>query len=269
MKRKIMCLTLLALGACLTMAGEDADKWLEKMAAVYAKAPLSADYTADMDIEQMGMKMHSKMSGKIIFKDTKHQRMELNVEMDMGGRKMNMTMNTINDGKTMWIDTSMPMGRQVSKMDLDQADQMMKDAGFGSMAGGGLSMDKIVESMKESMDVTVESVKDGKVTLSATYKEVNIEASNPMAGAMSERQNTRMVMVLDEKNIFPLQMSMFIPKDAEKAGIVMNMTNLKYLKESDIPEGTFSFSPPEGVPVIDIGAQMKKATQNQHQGHQH
>ena len=268
MKSRIIILASLALIASFSSAGDDAEKWLEKVAAVYAKAPLTIDYRADMDINQMGMQMNSKMSGTITFKDKKHQRMELKVKMNMGGNDMDMTMTTVNDGKTMWVDSNMPMMRQVSKMDLTEAEEMMKEAGLGNMAGGGMSMGQLVESMKESMDVTVASIKDGKVTLNAVYKEMKVDPESPMAPAVAQRQDTRMVMILDEKNIFPMEMQMFTPKDAEKAGMVMHMENLKYVKEADLPADVFSFTPPEGVQVIDMGEQYKAAKQQGH-GHKH
>lgn len=268
MRLMIAGLTLLmSLFFSTATAGDEATVWLEKLAAIYKKAPLSADYRAEMKMNQMGSEMTSVMTGKVTFKDRNHQRMELDIAMTMGENKIQMTMLTVSDGTTLWVDSSMPMGRQVNKMTIADVEDMMKSAGINGLAGGNVSMDQLVESMQESMDVSLVSVKDGKVTLNAVYKEIKIDPENPMAATLAARQDSRMLMILDEKDIFPLEMKIFMPKTETVPNISMVMTNLKMIKESELPAGVFSYTPPEGVQVIDIGAQMKAA--NQQQSHDH
>ncbi|MCB1041472.1 MAG: hypothetical protein KDC35_00930 [Acidobacteria bacterium] len=238
--------------------GGDVDKWLEKLADVYRKAPLTLDLNADMSVNQMGMQMDMTMSGTMSLKDQTHHRTSMSVSMRMPENaqqqgmpsSMDMAIVTVFDGTTMWVETDIPaMGmKQVMKMGLDQIDEVAKSQGFGNMgiSGGSLDPGKMVEMMTEMLDLQVASVADGKVTLSGELKE---EAKQKMA--QTGMNMGLFTIVMDEENIFPMTFGMAID---EKPFISIAYTNAKFMDTLD--ENLFKYEPPPGVPVQDMGAMM-------------
>ncbi|CAM2068933.1 hypothetical protein SCOR_26430 [Sulfidibacter corallicola] len=247
----------------------EAAKWMKKMVAVYQKAPLSMNMSAKMEMSQQGMSMKMDMNGDIIYKDAKHQHMDIKTKMEMGqGQAMDMSMLYIMDGTTFWMEMQMPpsMGgmKQVMKMSIDQMEKMAEKQGMGGMGMSPGAMDpaKIMENMEKMMDLKYEGTKDGKVTLSA---EMTPEASKKMG--IPTNMGQKMKITLDEKNIFPSEIAFLAEGEGAAPMMVMSFQNLKFLKSVD--DAKFTYTPPEGVMVQDLGKMLEGMQGGGHQGHSH
>lgn len=62
------------------------------------------------------------------------------------------------------------------------------------------------------------------------------------------------MLIFDEKSGFPLAMQAGAPPIVE-----MRFRNLKLVDRADLPEGAFEYTPPDGVPVMDLGSMAKSA----------
>ncbi|MEE8522840.1 MAG: hypothetical protein V3T72_02825, partial [Thermoanaerobaculia bacterium] len=60
----------------------EARVWLEKMIAVYDQGPLTMDYTASLDLKQLGQPISGGIEGNIIYGDRRHMRMEMRIVAD-------------------------------------------------------------------------------------------------------------------------------------------------------------------------------------------
>jgi outer membrane lipoprotein-sorting protein len=202
----------------------------------------------------MGQTGGVDMEGSLTRADEKHMRMAMKLKMDMGGMQMNMDMLSVSDGELMWMDVTSPMagGRQVMKVPLDKVSELTNVApgmGFGSSSG---SVDPVsqIHEMSRMFDLQVEGVAGGRVTLSAEMNE-ETRAKLNQAGADAGEMR-RFTLVLDEKTGFPLEMR----AGGEDPAMVMTFSNLEFLDRDALPADTFTYTPPEGVPVMDLGAMM-------------
>lgn len=232
----------------------DAQKWIDSLAGFYDKAPFQVELGGTMG--GPGMPMSGSIEGVILVKDRTHQRARISFTMGNPeqGQGMKMDMLTVSDGTTSWTEMATPMGKQVMKMTLEEA-KKMAEAG-GAMPGMG-SMDpfSLTDQLAATMDFKVASKEGGKVTLAGTFKD---PSTNMMGGASIDGIS----LVLDEKTGFLDQ----IVVGGEQPILTMSVKNLSFLKASELEAGSFDYTPPEGVRVID--AAQLKAMQGQQGGGQ-
>jgi len=261
---KIKIIRLMALCFALTalnlMAGSDAEskKWIAKMVDVYQKAPLTVDLSANMSMNQGGMSMTAVMEGTMTYADQKHYKMEMDMTAKFSEQgEMKTHILNVSDGTTVWTEMDNPMmgGKQIMKLAIEKAEEFAEQQ--MGMSGMGSSMDptKMVEAMEKMLDIKFDSIRDGRVNLTADM--------TPEAAAMMGQQGQEMgigkfTMSLDEKNIFPMDMVIYI-KDTPM--MTMRFHNLKLIKKSDMNMDQFKYTPPEGASVIDLAESMKQMQQ--------
>lgn len=244
------------LGATSLFAGEDAKAWLLKMAENYSKA-FTVDYLGDMSLDTNGMNMKMAIKGKMTYRDARHMRMKLDIEMNMGEQLMSMNMFQVADGTTMWMKMNMMGNDQVMKMDLGEMEKMLED-GSGNLGqfSNILSMNPMhqIENMSKIIDFKLDGIADGKVTLTGVMNDEFFKTMGANQGPMPEGFDGQMVMILNKKSAFIEEL---ILGSAEKPLMKMRFENLKFLKPDNLGDDLFQFTPPEGVPVMDLIKQMK------------
>ena len=245
MKKWIGILATLAVlpGSAWSEATPEARKWLETMVDIYDRAPLSADFQLTI-APTSGMPMSGTANGKLFLKDRKHQRVEMTMTMGAGGtgQSMEIEMLSVTDGQDTWTEMNMGMGKQVIKFSLEDAEKMTAAGGMGLSMN---AMDPVaqIEQLTRAMDVEFVSVKGGEVTLSAKMTE---KARAAMGNAPLPADGV-MTLVLDEKSGYPIRMTY----GGDQPMMKLETTRFDFIAESELPPGAFSYTPPEGVPVVD------------------
>ena len=251
-------LTFLAAGWLHAETTPDARAWLEKMVSFYERGPFSVTYSADMSMAQQGQTMSMDMRGEMTHSDQKHMRLDFSMDMAMpgagdGNGNLQVEMLMVIDGDTVWMDMDNPMmgGRRVMKMSYDQAEQ----------SGGTMGLDNLrnmdpVNQMKEMMDqfdFQVVAEEGGEVTLSAPMDPDALAGMGQM-GQMAQGQSMEgweMVLVLAADNAVPKEVRM---GPSEEPVMTMRFSDWKFHGADGPPAGTFDYTPPEGVQVMDLGA---------------
>ncbi len=256
MRIAILCLTFTALNL---FAGSDAEskKWIEKMVEVYSKAPLTMDIAADMSMSQGGMTMNMIMSGVMTYADQKHYNMHMDMTVNIPQQgEFKTSVLSVSDGTTVWTEVDNPMtGKQVMKLAVEKAEEFAEQrVGLSSM-GSGMDPAKMVEAMEKMVDIQFDGIKDGKVSLFANMT----KDSMAMMGQTTDAEKFgKFTIVLDEKNIFPMEMVIYMEEDP-----FMNMKfyNLNFVKKADLDQSLFNYTPPEGVSVMDISDSLEQMQQ--------
>lgn len=261
MKRCLMlrCLRALAPGLLLlplTASAEsspEAVEWIRKVAGVYEKGPLTADFAMEL-APAPTMPLAGKASGRLVQKDARHMRMEMAFEM--GGTEgqpgMKLNVLSVNDGTTLWNEVDMGMGKQVTKLALADAEKMAQQSPFGvSMAGSGIDPVAQVEQLAKILDFEVVDTSGGQVTLRAALTEESLKA---FSGGATMPGFETVTLVLDTQTAFPVRLTI----GGAEPVITVRFDNLKFVPESELPAGAFEYTPPEGVPVIDAAAMMQR-----------
>lgn len=236
-------------GPAWSEATPDAKKWLDTMAALYDKAPLSADFELTLGAAS-GLPVSGTAHGTLILKDRKHQRVEMKMAMGGGGgggQSLQIELLTVSDGTSSWTEMNMGGGKQVIKFSLDDAEKMSAGGGMGM---GMSAMDPIsqIEHLTKAMDVELVTVAGGEVTLSAKMT----EEAKASLGNSPVPVDSDLTIVLDEKTGHPLRMTF---GGVEQPMMKLETTRFEFVDESELPAGAFSYTPPEGVQVMD-GSQL-------------
>ncbi len=173
----------------------------------------------------------------------------------MGHGGGNMVMVLGQDG-VMWQDLRMGEHRQVMKIDTSQMPQAM--AMSRNNPAEQMDPRKQIEMMQNNFDL---SIADGQEiqgqamhVLEGTVKE---SATDPQAKSLAQMFG-KMRMYLGVKDGFLHKIEMFA-KDGQTVAMSQEFKNLVFNAELD--DDLFSFTPPDGVQVIDMSKmmQMKKS----------
>ena len=254
----------LALGVLLLIfvspaSGEvspEAKPWVDKLMGLYSGGPFTNEYTAELDVSQGGQTTQGEIAGKITWADREHMRVEMNITMSGmvpgSDQAVEMSMLNVNDGKTSWTEVEMPAlgGKQVMKISLEDMAKL-SESGGGGLGGNPAGMDPVqqLESMAQVLDFDLVKVEDGKVYLSA---KVTPEARGELGQLGSMPGADNFDLVLDEATGHPSA----IVIGGDKPLISMEFGPFVSVERDSLPDATFSYTPPEGVPVMDLGAMM-------------
>ena len=252
--------TLLAVlvgGGALAASTAEAEKVLNKMAELVDKGPFEVDYSADLQMAAMGMPMNVTMGGHMTQTDRAHMRMTMDMSMspEMGDEQGSMTINVlmVSDGAVMWTEMNNPImgGKQVMKIGLDQAKKLAESpAGMGMAQMGSMDPISQIRQLTELFDFDVTERTDGEVKLSADMTPEALAKMGIPAEAASAM--TSFVMIIDEKTGFPSELHL----GGEEPLMVMRFSNFKSFDASKAEPGMFSYAPPEGVQVMDLGTMV-------------
>jgi outer membrane lipoprotein-sorting protein len=247
----ILLLMLPAAGSLADLTPE-AREWLEKMADL-EQSPFEMDYSAKAEIEAMGTTMTINVDGHYVQSDERHMRMTLNMLMAGNEGSTEMSALRVADGSTMWTEVNNPMlgGKQIMKIGLDRMDQMAAANPRMGLAGQWSGMDPVdqIRQLAEQFDFDVIGSDADIVTLSAKMTPEGL----PQLGIPPETASQMtIVMVIDKGTGFPKEAQV----GGEKPLVTMTFTDFKQLDRSTIEPGSFSYSPPEGVRVMDLGVML-------------
>jgi hypothetical protein len=249
-----LVLVLAGVGQLKAESTPEATQWLKKMKSAYERS-YRVSYRSDMSVIQQGESIGLTVKGATTQADRNHLRMELAITMSMGEMNAQMAMLGVIDGKTFWLESDNPMtgGKQVTRMPVDMAGDM-SGGGMG-LAGGVSGFDPVgqIEQMVAMFDFEMTSRSEDRVTLQATMTEeilADLHTLLPDAEGME-----RFVLVLDEGTAFPLEMRM----GGETPFMTMVFNDLEFVEPGSLDPAIFSYTPPEGTEVVDMGARMSEA----------
>lgn len=225
----------------------------------------SADVKTDMNMGGMMMNIGGAVQGK-------GNMMHMTTSIDMMQQKINMTM-ILDAANIMWMDMDMMGMKQVMKMDMTKMAAMQEEmmgmmpGGLGGMGGmGGMQGDprKMLEQMKEIMDITYTGTEqlngenvhafDAKMKPEA-LEEMNSAMAGSDAAAMGmdiASMMGAMKMKFGVADGFPRSMQML-----DKTGspwMTQTYENLKFNEPMD--DSLFTYTPAEGVMVMDMTEMM-------------
>jgi len=231
----------------------DAQQWLDKLISVYDRGPFRVDYQAELDMSGLGQPLTGTLKGNVIQADRSHSRIQLALDMSAvpgaptGATSISMLIVT--DGTTVWTEMNNPAagGRQVTKAALADLEKLGESMGGISPT----SMDPVaqLETLTQTMDFEVVGEAGGAVTL---HGKITAETRDRL-GMLAAPGVDGFVFVLDAKTGFPTA----VRADGEIPFVTMHFHNLKFVEAASLAPGLFTYSPPEGVPVIDLGAMLQ------------
>lgn len=227
----------------------EAQKWIDGLTKIYEQ-PFELDMSMDMSAAaSQGPMQVSDFRGHLTQKDAKHMRMDITMKMLSPQGEMEMKMLTVHDGTTLWNEMDTPMGKQVTKMDVEVMEAMAQSQGMPGAGTGNVDPVSQIKKMAELMDFELVSQEGGEVTLQGTMTEENqVSFGNGMAPG-----SEAVLIVFDEASGFPKKMRV----GGEEALVEMTFTNLKILDAADLDPALFEYTPAEGVPVIDVAKTMR------------
>lgn len=237
----------------------EATKWLEKFMAVYEQGPFSTNYTANIEIDNGDQSVDGSMDGSLTYRDPSHMRMEMSMVLAgipgaSADQSMEMQMLSVSDGELTWTQVDMPaVGmQQVMKISLEDAKKLTGAQGAG--LGNPAPMDPVqqLRTMTEQLDFELVKVENGAAHLVATITD-EAKASLGQMAALPGLES--MTLILDEKTGFPRSFSM----GGDRPIVAIDFSGFELLDEKSLAADLFTYEPPAGVQVMDLGT-MTSAT---------
>ncbi|MCP3912795.1 MAG: hypothetical protein GY713_17795, partial [Actinomycetia bacterium] len=225
----------------------------EKLLSIYDRGPFQVNYEATLDMSGLGQPLAGTLTGHLTQADRTHSRMQLSFDMpgspEMPGGGMAFTMLTVTDGTTTWTEMDNPTagGKQVTRIALAELEKSGQ-----SMAGmSPTSIDPVaqLETLTRTMDFEVVERAGGEVTLRGAIT----EESRAKLGMLAVPGVDGFIFVLDEQTGFPTQ----VRAEGEPPFISMTFRDLEFVDAAKLPAGLFEYTPPEGLPVMDLGAMLR------------
>ncbi len=225
--------------------------WLDKMAALAGKP---VEYDLHMTTEMAALDRRTVTTGHMEMLDGFHFRSVSQVEVssEMNSEPQRISILSVADGTTLWMEVEAPNPfsgqafRQVQRVSLDQLEQLRALNGLASSSLGGSAQDPVTQMRglfeRYYRDLHVER-KDSGVVLTGTISPDFAKDT----GSTEPARMTHFRVVLDPDTGFPLSSEI---GDGQKVVISLKMSNLHFPKS--FPEGRFSYTPPEGLPVVDL-----------------
>ncbi len=260
---RLLLAALLIFSLALPAAAEsspESQKWLEKLISIYDRGPFKVSYEARLDMSSLGQPLAGTLSGHLTQADRTHSRMEIDLEMpappgmEVGG--MALSMLTVTDGKTVWTEMDNPAlgGRQVTKVSLEDLEKLGESQG-GGFGFSPTSIDPVaqLETVSKTMDFEILEQAGGKVTMRG---KITGDARASM-GMLAAPGVDGFIFVIDEKTGFPTE----VRADSEVPFVTMFFRDLEFLDAASLPADLFVYSPPEGLPVRDLGPVLKSQMQ--------
>ncbi len=254
MHRKLSLLPILVtLLLCLpAVVAAEANPWFDKMMKVYEQVPFSSDYSMEMRFSAEGQQMAISGKGNLTYGKEKRHRMDMTMDMQMPGMTEGMAMKilTINDGEHIWTEMDNPMlgGKQVVKVSHEDAQKAAEQSGLGGAIGNpGGQLDPMaqLEQLQKMVAFEEKGRADGMVTLEGAFTKEFSSQLGPAAAFFGD--DAHVTMTLDEKSGFPRSITMGSPT----APPVLTMRFGPVQKLDKAPAGAFSYTPPEGVQVME------------------
>jgi hypothetical protein len=255
--------TLLLGGAATATADStpEAREWLDRMVEIYEQ-PFSVEFSGRLDLTPSGQPIEGELRGEILYADEHHSRTEMEMSLTgvpgvegTGGGPTEMRITSVHDGTATWteVDTG-PTGVQVMKLTREDAEKLAEKqgaGGFGTANPASMDPKEQLQTMAETLDFQVAANEGGRVTLRGRIP----EEKRAKLGQMGALGSDAFLLVLDAETGAPVEFR----TEGETPMIRMEFHGLERLEPGGVPEGAFSYTPPEGVPVIDLGAVLQSS----------
>lgn len=244
MKRFLVVVALASLGA-YRLAAEDVTELERIQKFTTAKLTGYKSWTADYVQTMSAMGAQMTVSGEVQCEPPKKMRME--IAMQMMGQPMTMTM-VMGEDQIMWQDMNMGGQRQVLKMDLGKVGSATA-AKFGLGGDPAQNMDPVKQWEQAQQLYSFTVLPAGELH----GQKMHVLEGELKPGALTNHPAAAMLgklrLHIGQEDGFTHRIELF-----DKAGtsVVMRQefTNLKF--NEDLPADTFTFTPPAGVPVVDM-----------------
>ncbi len=250
----IACLVLALAPPTVAESTPEATKWLQKLMSIYEKGPFKVGFTANIDMSAVGQPVSGTLKGNVTQKDRLHTRSVMEMEMTgMPGAStgpMTMKMLSIADGTTIWTEMENPAlgGRQITKLSMADLEKVAQSMGGMSPA----SMDPVaqLEALTTTMDFEV--IEEGKKEV--TLRGRMTDATRAKAGMLAAPGIDAFVFVFDAASGFPKE----VRADGENAFMTLLFDDIEFLDAASLPDDLFTYTPEEGLPVMDLGAMLSQ-----------
>jgi len=239
-------------GAVRAGSSPAASEWLDKLAAVYGKTPFEFRYEADLRVSQMGQMTDIKIHGHSTQGGERRVRIETTMEMPAPGSdaKLSMSVTAVSDGEVFWIEADNPMtgARQAMKIPLETLEKL---ADVHPMARNLSKMDPLaqIEEAARMFDFDVKGQTPQSVTLRAPLTGEALERARATFEGIDPSSLEQLTLVLNAANGFPQEIR--LGSDSASA-MKMRFFDLRFLDAGTA--GSFSYAPPDGMAVVDLGA---------------
>lgn len=220
----------------------------DTFARLEAYRSCSADFV--QSINMMGNQMEA--GGRFLWRDSREMRMEMEMSSAAGAQQIVMVMGQ--DG-LMWQDMTVGGQRRVMKIDMNQlpAGAMMR---MNQNPADQMDPRKQLEQMEKNFDLAL--VGEDELEGVAVYVidgTPKTESDNPQLKVIAEQMG-RQRIYLGQEDGFARKIETYA-KDGQTLVMSMQFKNLKFNEE--LADSLFAFTPPEGVPVLDMAEMMKRA----------
>lgn len=231
MRRFVLTGLLFACTAAGTAAAQTLEEIAQKLAEAYQKVEsLSADFRTTQNISMGGMEQKMDLKGEMEMLRDGGQlkvRMEQTGQQSFAGQQQDIKMLMVSDGVNTWVLNEQGDGQKMA-MKMKAEPEQAQDP------------KAMLEAMREAGDVKV--VGDEQIDGQDTWV-LEITPSGPAAQAMARQK------MWFRKDI-GMQVQM-IGYDASGKEVMKSVVTDVKLNPS-IPEDRFTFTPPEGVQVMDM-----------------
>jgi hypothetical protein len=252
-----MLVTLAAAGgAIFAESTPEAVEWIDKLAAVYERAPFQFRYDADLSMSQMGQMMDVKVFGRSTQGGNGRARIETTMKMPAPGSDPNdapsVEMLGVSDGTVFWVEAPNPMSGSVQVIKISLA-KMADLADEHPLARNLSRMDplKQIRELTTLFDFKVSGRDHQTVTLHADLTGESLEVAKDVFEGADTSRLKQLELVLRTETGFPDQIRIGEPTDSVMA---VRFFDLEFL--DSLGEDTFVYVPPEGAAVVDLGAMM-------------
>ncbi len=258
---KLSAFARLLLGAFLIFSAwpaaaddsSEARAWVEKLLSIYDQESFQVAYEARLEMSSLGQPMSGTLTGRLAQADRGRSRMQLSFEMPPppenpdGG--MELSLLTVKDGTTVWTEMHNPAfgGKQVTRVSLAEVEKLRRSAAGAGMDPASIDPFAQLENLTGKLEFEVLERSGGKVTLRGVIP----EEARAELGMLALPGIDGFIFVLDEKTGFPDQ----IRADGDPPFITMDFRDLKL--GAKLPAELFEYTPPEGLPVTDLGAMLR------------
>lgn len=232
---------VLALAFCgaLPLAAEsspEARKWLDKLQGMFDRGAFTLEFEGALEAASIGK---GTLVGEVIYADTTHLRTRLDIALESsatGGETNEVKVLAVQDGTSQWSEINLLGTAQVTRSAIS--------------SGGDPGLDPVsqLQTIADTLNFEVKEVAAGRVELTAAVD----EATRSSLGQLGSIPGVDgFVLVLDQKTGHPLEFR----STGDVPVVSMRFKNVQQVERTELPADTFTYEPPEGVQVMELGGQ--------------
>ena len=228
----------------------------EVIAFAQGKYDAMKDLTADVTMtSKAGSPMAPSGTGDLAMKKPN---LRLNLKAEQAGQQTQFT--AVAQGKVIWVEQKGPQGTQVFKMDMDTLASLAAGSGGAaavpSSPADAFSPQTQFAQLKKTHDLVLkpkETVNGVESYVIEGTVNASQAAANPAAAMMLQKKQ-RVKMCIDVKTGVMHHTETF--DAAGTTTMLMQLSNIKI--DPGVNDAVFTYTPPEGVTVVDMGQVMKQ-----------